>query len=230
MGIGRRIRIPVTSHGRKEALRDNGLAEERRDVYPQGEGREKPTAFAGEPEGPLLSIAGQEMAAADGLGSESENEINEEKVVREPAGEWEALRREAEEYKDKYLRAQAEMANYKKRLERRYVDQLKEEKKRLLKEFLTVADNLERALSHTEISENGLREGVKLTYQALRHTLAQEGVEEMAPEGKPFDPRYHEVMAAVPADQEPEMVVGQVQKGYLYRGEPLRPAKVNVAR
>ncbi len=169
----------------------------------------------------------KETVVAEGEEVESRKE-NEEML----SAELDIVKREAEEYKDKYLRAQAEMANYRKRLERRYEERNEEEKKRLLREFLTVMDNLERALSHAgvEVNEDGLREGLRLTHQALQRMLTQEGVEAMSPEGKPFDPLYHEATAMVSTDAEPETVVGQVQKGYFYRGELLRPARVQVAR
>lgn len=171
-----------------------------------------------------------ETVVADGEEMESKEE-KEEMVSKEDNGpdELDSFKREAEEYKDKYLRAQAEMVNYRKRLERRYEEQTEAEKKRLLREFLTIMDNLERALSHAEVSEDGLREGLQLTHQALQRMLTQEGVEAMSPEGKPFDPLYHEAVATVSTDAAPETVVGQVQKGYLYRGELLRPARVQVA-
>jgi molecular chaperone GrpE len=122
------------------------------------------------------------------------------------------------------------MANFKKRLERRYEEQVEEEKKRLLLKFLSVADNLELALNHADLNEDGLRDGIQLTYQELQHLLAQEGVEQIAPEGQPFDPSYHEAVAMIPTSEaEADTVVGEVQKGYLYRDQLLRPAKVNVA-
>ncbi|MBM4467412.1 MAG: nucleotide exchange factor GrpE [Chloroflexi bacterium] len=151
--------------------------------------------------------------------------------------ELEAIRQEVAEYKDKYLRAAAEMENTRKRLERRYADQAEEEKKRLLRTFLAVADNLERALTHSDYpplvppaSQGGsLRDGVKLTYQELQRLLSLEGVEPLEAIGQPFDPYYHEAVDTVVGDDDPETVVGERQKGYLYRGELLRPAKVEVA-
>jgi molecular chaperone GrpE len=140
--------------------------------------------------------------------------------------ELEAIRQEAAEYKDKYLRAAAEVENTKKRLERRYADQAEEEKKRLLRAFLAVADNLERALVH---SGDGLRDGVQLTYQELQRLLSLEGVEPLETIGQPFDPYYHEAVGTVAGDGNEETVVGERRKGYLYRGELLRPAKVEVA-
>ncbi len=144
--------------------------------------------------------------------------------------ELEAAQQEASEYKDKYLRAQAEMANLKKRLERRYEEQLEEAKKHLLLKFLSVADNLERALSHADLGDDGLRQGLQLTYKELQNLLAQEGVKPMAAEGQPFDPSYHEAVAIGPAPEaKTDTVVTVVQKGYLYWDQLLRPARVHVA-
>jgi molecular chaperone GrpE len=150
----------------------------------------------------------------------------EKRIELAPEDELEAVRQEAAEYKDKYLRAAAEVENTKKRLERRYADQAEEEKKRLLRAFLAVADNLERALAH---SGDGLRDGVQLTYQELQHLLSLEGVEPLEAIGQPFDPYYHEAVDTVVGDHDQETVVGERQKGYLYRGELLRPARVQVA-
>jgi len=169
----------------------------------------------------------------------------EEKGERSPEEELEVIRQEAAEYKDKYLRAAAEVENTRKRLERQYANQAEEEKKRFLRAFLTVADNLERVLAHSTSpppsSQGGmrgvspasqgrsLRDGVQLTYQELQRLLSREGVEPMEAIGQPFDPYYHEAVDAVVSDDDPETVVGERQKGYLYRGELLRPAKVEVA-
>ncbi len=161
----------------------------------------------------------------------------EEEVELSPEEELNAIRQEAAEYKDKYLRAAAEVENTRKRLERRYAGQAEEEKKRLLRNFLTVADNLERALAHSDRppsippdSQGGsLRAGVKLTYQELQRLLSQEGVEPLEAIGHPFDPYYHEAVVTVASDDDEETVVEERQKGYLYRGQLLRPAKVEVA-
>jgi molecular chaperone GrpE len=164
--------------------------------------------------------------------SEVKDELNEaqETGCTELEEELEAAQQEADDYKDKYLRAQAEMANFKKRLERRYEEQVEEEKKHLLLKFLSVADNLELALDHADLNEDGLRDGIQLTYQELQHLLAQEGVEPIAPEGQPFDPSYHEAVAMIPTSEaEADTVVAEVQKGYLYQDQLLRPAKVHVA-
>jgi molecular chaperone GrpE len=176
-----------------------------------------------------VTIREQEMMPEQ---SEAQDGLDEtqEAGYTELEEELEAAQQEANNYKDKYLRAQAEMANFKKRLERRYEEQVEEEKKRLLLKFLSLADNLERALDHTDLNDDGLRDGIELTYQEIQHLLAQEGVEQMAPEGQPFDPSYHEAVAIIPtSDAETDTVVAEIQKGYLYRDQLLRPAKVHVA-
>jgi molecular chaperone GrpE len=164
--------------------------------------------------------------------SEAKDEMNEtqETGCTELEEKLEATQQEANDYKNRYLRAQAEMANFKKRLERRYEEQIEGEKKRLLLQFLSVADNLERALDHADLNDDGLRDGIQLTYQDLQYLLAQEGVEQIEPEGQPFDPSYHEAVAIIPTSEaEADTVVAQLQKGYLYRAQLLRPAKVHVA-
>ena len=199
-----------------------------------------------------IAVTSQGNKVAGEQGSEA---ALEEKGELSPEGELEAARQEAAEYKDKYLRAAAELENTRKRLERRYANQAEEEKKRLLRSFLTVADNLGRALAHSDRPPSiplppfpptlrpcsgqalgGLREeggslhsGVQLTYQELQRLLSQEGVEPLEAVGQPFDPYYHEAVGTVAGDHDQETVVGQRQQGYLYRGELLRPAKVEVA-
>jgi molecular chaperone GrpE len=176
-----------------------------------------------------VTVNGEEAIPEQGEAKDEMDEIQEAGCT-ELEEVLEATQQEASDYKDKYLRAQAEMANFKKRLERRYEEQVEEEKKHLLLKFLSVADNLERALNHADLNEDGLRDGIQLTYQELQHLLAQESVEQMTAEGQPFDPSYHEAVAMIPTSEaEADIVVTEVQKGYLYRDQLLRPAKVHVA-
>ena len=176
-----------------------------------------------------VTVHGEEVIAEQNKAQDEMNETQETGCT-ELQEELESAQQEANDYKDKYLRTQAEVANFKKRLERRYEEQVEEEKKRLLLGFLSVADNLERALNHADLNDDGLRDGIQLTYQELQHLLAQEGVERIESEGQPFDPSYHEAVAIIPTSEaEADTVVAQLQKGYLYRDQLVRPAKVHVA-
>lgn len=142
----------------------------------------------------------------------------------------EELTRQVEDYKDRWLRAEAEVENRRKWAERRVRDRLAAERERLLRTFLTVADNLDRALE-SQATDGSLRDGVALTQRELLRVLSGEGVSLMVEVvGQPFDPLYHEAVATVPSNDEDGTIVEQTEKGYLLEGRPLRPARVIVAR
>ncbi|MDP2953098.1 MAG: nucleotide exchange factor GrpE [Chloroflexota bacterium] len=130
------------------------------------------------------------------------------------------------DYQEEYLRLRAEMENRQRRLKESYEGRLREEKAELLRLFLAVMDSLERALAHRD-GETGLRQGLELTYRQMRKFLAEEGVEEFPALGQPFDPRYHEAVEILPGAGEPT-VLKEWEKGYLYGGKLLRPARVRV--
>jgi len=133
------------------------------------------------------------------------------------------------DYRDLYLRALADMANFRRRAQERAQETVEEERTRLLREFLSVGDNLERALAFQ--GQQGLREGLQATWEAFRRFLEREGVEPIPAAGQPFDPEVHEAIAVVEGEEGEEgRVVREVQKGYRYRGRLLRPARVVVRR
>jgi molecular chaperone GrpE len=133
---------------------------------------------------------------------------------------------------DKYLRERADLENYRKRVQKEKEEILKYGNESFILEILPAVDNLERAVSHA--SEEGLSaiiEGVKLTLSMLVSTLKKFGVTQMeTPAGTPFDPNFHQAMGQVEtADQEPNTVVAEFQKGYLLNDRLVRPAMVTVA-
>jgi molecular chaperone GrpE len=139
-------------------------------------------------------------------------------------------RSEADELREKYLRAVAEAENARKWAERDAQARATQSQRRLLRHLLEVIDNLERALT-TPAEASGLRQGVEITLRQLTWVLAQVGVERMAVEaGQPFDPMYHEAVAVRPGDVSEDTVVEVVQSGYLHDGIVLRPARVVVMR
>lgn len=102
----------------------------------------------------------------------------------------------------------------------------------LLRKLVEVQENFQRALSALKESENSpLKLGVELIYRQLEDLLKKEGVEEISSVGEPFDCNLHEAEDFVETDSCPEgMITEELQKGYIYKGKILRPARVRVAR
>lgn len=145
----------------------------------------------------------------------------------------EALERERNEFNDKLLRLHAETENFKKRMTREKDDFVRYSNERVVKEFLPVIDNLERAVDHAkEASEKGsLLEGVEMTLNLFHQALNRIGVSQVSAVGEPFNPERHEAVQQIESDEhEPNIVVSEFQKGYMLHERLVRPAMVVVAR
>jgi len=143
--------------------------------------------------------------------------------------EVEQLQSQAEIWKDKYLRLYADLDNTKRRLQQQSAFQVEQQKKQLLRDFLPVIDNLERALQHAsgDVVEQGLRHGVDITLKMFITALAQNGVTPIEAWHQPFDPGIHEAIGFLPqANLAPGIVAHVEQTGYMLDGSLLRSAKV----
>src|SRR5258707_1266124 len=142
------------------------------------------------------------------------------------------LRRERDDYHDRWLRKGAEFDNYRKRIERERREQADQAVVDLLLELLSVVDDFDRALTVDE-GEGGqaYRKGVELIHAKLHEVLRKQGVTAMDVLGADFDPNVH---MAVMHEESPEHregeVIGELQKGYLLHDRLLRPAMVKVAK
>lgn len=148
--------------------------------------------------------------------------------------ELEAAREEAQQNKDRYLRAEAEMVNVRRRVEKDVENAHKFGQEKLVREILDVADNLERTLAaiETETEEvKPLKEGVEMTLKSLLDTFNKFSITVINPEGEPFDPQLHQAMSMVEnPDMEPNTVMAVMQKGYALHGRLVRPAMVMVSK
>jgi molecular chaperone GrpE len=139
---------------------------------------------------------------------------------------------ERERVQERLLRLQAEFENFKKRTAREKADFLKFANEELLLKLLPVLDNLDRAIA--SVPGEGpcapLREGVEITARLFRSVLERSGVTAVPALGQPFDPGVHQAVAQVEAAGAENMVVEEVQRGYLLEGRVLRPAMVKVSR
>jgi molecular chaperone GrpE len=134
---------------------------------------------------------------------------------------------------ERLLRAHAEFENYKKRMAREKAEFLKFAHEGLILEFLPILDNLERAITsaRAEVGSTSLLEGIEMIARLFRTALEKAGVKPMEALGQPFDPAYHQAVAQVESSQgDANLVVEEIQKGYLIEGRVLRPALVKVSR
>jgi len=132
------------------------------------------------------------------------------------------------------LRAQAEIQNMRRRMEREVSNAHKFALEKFSADLLAVADNLERGLAAVPADDEGLkavREGMELTLKTLTDTFARYGIESVDPRGGRFDPQLHEAMAMVPSpDAESNSIIDVLEKGYCLNGRLIRPARVVVAK
>ena len=156
------------------------------------------------------------------------NENTDKVIEREPESDVEAG--QEVDYQGRFVRLQADMDNYRKRLDRNLAENVRHRKAEVLRGFLPVLDNLTRALEAGESSEAAdLLEGVKLIAEQFSTVLENHGVSRI-PEGGSFDPRLHEVMATVTRDDlEEGSIVEELAAGYMLNGEVLRASGVRVA-
>ena len=157
--------------------------------------------------------------------------------VEEPVDllqELENSRAEASKNWDLYLRERADLENARKRHQRDREEAVRYANDRLLREMIPVLDNLERALGHAEQGADdnqGLLEGVNMTINQFRKVLEDFGVKPIKALGEDFDPNLHQAMGQTEsADQTPNTVIGELQKGYLLNDRLLRPSLVMLAK
>jgi len=158
---------------------------------------------------------------------------------QEETDEVEALKRELAEQKKrgeelltrlKY--AQADLENYRKRMEKEVKDASESLTRSLLTRLLVVQDELDLAAKHAEDEGPGgdaLKEGIAMVRGNLRTALESVGLEKIEAVGKPFDPTIHEAVERVQGDSPgKDRVVEEVRPGFTFRGQLLRPSMVKV--
>lgn len=134
---------------------------------------------------------------------------------------------------DRYLRALAELENYKKRMARERTELMRYAGEDLLVEILPVIDNLERTLAHLkdDVDVNKIQEGLNLVYKQFQQTLEKSGVTRIEEAAVAFNPAVHQALQRVEDKSVAEDTVVEVlQKGYCLNGKVVRPAMVKVSK
>ena len=167
------------------------------------------------------------------LDAETDESSAEDTASQTPEEKIEQAEAEAKKSYDRFLRASAELENYKKRTQKEMADFRKYANASLVKELLGVVDNLERAIeSSNESNEEGqLSEGLNLTLKELLKIFEKFHACPIEALGEPFDPCYHQAMMQQETTEQPENVVlNELQKGYMIHDRLLRPAMVVVSK
>lgn len=138
---------------------------------------------------------------------------------------------EGEEYRERMLRAYADLENARKRLEKEKKEYLTFSNQDLVAELLPVLDNFQRALkvSHEEGDSASYRRGVEMIMKQLLETLSRQGLEEIECGSCPFDPFLHEAVERVETADHPDgTIADEILRGYTFKGRLLRPSAVKV--
>ena len=177
----------------------------------------------------------REQAAAD----QAKPTTDEARVGTAANSELGTLQTRLEEEKAKadrnlanWQRAEADLANFKRRTEQEKADLTRFANAGLIRKILPVIDDFERAVGAipADAQSQGWVEGIKLIDRKLRTILEQEGVTTIEALGKEFDPHVHEAVMREEGEGDTDVVVQEFQKGYRLHDRVLRPAIVKVGR
>ncbi|WP_100010595.1 nucleotide exchange factor GrpE [Lentibacillus sediminis] len=169
-----------------------------------------------------IEVIDPEDAAETAEEQEAEEDPLNEEIAR--------LAQEKSELEQRVLRVQAEFENFKKRTRKDKEAASKYKSQDLVNELLPAMDNLDRALKmETTEANSGLVEGIRMVQNQLQDALKSQGVTEIEAVEKEFDPNlHHAVMQVEDETQESNMVVEELQKGYMLKDRVIRPAMVKV--
>lgn len=168
--------------------------------------------------------------------NESTNEETESKASAVEAGlreQLEAARAERDSNRDSWLRTQAELENYRRRVQKDREQDVLYRALPLAADLLPVVDNLRRAIAAAEQTSNvdELRQGVELVLRQFEEALAKHSISAIeASPGQAFDPNFHEAIQQMPSAEHPPMAILQeLERGYRIHDRVIRPSMVIVS-
>lgn len=173
-----------------------------------------------------------EETEPDNVGVDATDEAFAGGIGADPGLDTQALQNEIADLKDKLLRSQAELENFRRRTQKEALDSLKYQSVSVIRDLLPGMDNLQRAIDATEQSgdSQNLIDGVKMVAKQFQDVLIGHSAEPLNPVGEVFDPNLHEALSQVPSsDHEPMTIIQVVETGYKIHDRVVRPAKVIVS-
>ncbi|WP_052291955.1 nucleotide exchange factor GrpE [Natranaerobius thermophilus] len=175
----------------------------------------------------------EESGEAEDLQYQGQGEENLEKKIEDLENQNERLEEEKQSYLQQLKRLQADFDNYKKRTAKEWERTSTEKAKELAEDILPILDNFERALNNIddEKVDPNFYEGVNMIYDQLYEVLTKNGLERIEAEGQEFDPNYHEAVMQVDSEEhESNVVIEEIQPGFLFKDRLLRASVVKVSR
>lgn len=179
--------------------------------------------------------SGENKDTAEPVENEGESGTGGEEATTESTGadDLDAARAEIEAYKDRWLRAAAELDNFRRRIAREQQDQAIRAGERILRSVLDPLENLARGVRHAAATNTdpAFVQGMEMVHQQFLAVLERERVKPMDAVGQQFDPNLHEALMMVERDDlPPNTVVDEVDRGWFIGERVLRHAKVTVSR
>ena len=136
-----------------------------------------------------------------------------------------------EEQKNKYLRALADLDNYKKRANLEKDELIRYSNELLVKELLPAIDGFAKAIDFAKkTNDENLIKGIALIKKQIEDAVSKFGVKEIEAVGKPYDPNLHEAILMKGSEKAPGIILEEMQKGYTMHERLLRPSMVIVSR
>jgi len=167
---------------------------------------------------------------------EENPDVNDDRAEVDPSAALETVTAERDrlaaenaELQDRFLRAQAEFQNFRKRSDKDRLEFSEYASMEACRTLLPILDDFERALQ-TETADKTYAQGLELIRQRLFEALKKLGLEPINAQGEPFDPHIHHAVEMVETEEAPDhTVLAEFQRGYNFKGRLLRPAMVKVA-
>ena len=174
-----------------------------------------------------------EVVSEEEVLSEEVTEEKEENIEEKYLEKIEQLEKEKEELNNKYLRAQADLQNFRTRVNREKEQLLMFQSQRVIESLLPVMDNFERAIAAGKSDNSNLEslvEGIEMVFRQIQNVFEQEGVQVIPAVGEPFDPNVHQAVMQEESDEyESGIVTQEFQKGYQLKGRVICPSMVKVS-
>lgn len=163
--------------------------------------------------------------------SEKQEEVQEESELKQ-------LKKECEEYRAGWQRAQADYQNLQREVEKKRSEWVQMSEFQIIQEFLPAYDHLKKAIQETrnwkQETESEVKNfcvGIEMILKQFGDVLKRHGVEEMKTVGESFDPEQHEALSEeVSEDHDEGIILKEIESGYMLKDRVVRPAKVIVAK